>query len=55
MNYEKLGKIFKWIAIPLTAFFFLVIVWGIYLGVSGEQAFTFPNSQQESIQETPAQ
>jgi uncharacterized membrane protein YukC len=52
MDFEKWSKIFKWIAIPLTAFFFLVIIWGIYLGVSGEQEFTFPNSQAESNQET---
>jgi|SaaInlV_100m_DNA_5_1039725.scaffolds.fasta_scaffold10839_2 hypothetical protein len=53
MNFEKWGVIFKWIAIPVTAFFFLMIVYGIYLGVTGESEFTFQNSPEPEAQQTP--
>lgn len=49
MNFEKWGVIFKWISIPLAAFFFFMVVLGIYLGVSGEAEFTFSNQPEEEI------
>lgn len=51
MNFEKWGNISKWVAIPVTTFFFLMVVLGLYLGVTGEQEFTFSNLPEESSQQ----
>ena len=53
MNYEKWGVVFKWIAIPATTFFFLMVLLGIYLGVTGQQEFTFSNAPKLEVQTAP--
>lgn len=50
MNWEKWGSISKWVAISATAFFLLMVLLGLYLGLSGQQEFTFSNTPEESTQ-----
>ncbi len=49
---KKLGRVSFWIGmIPMT-FFMIVLIYGLYLGLSDQEKFTFTNSQEESL---PAQ
>ena len=40
INFEKMGKVCMWITFPVMVFFFSVIVYGVYMGATGQQEFT---------------
>ncbi|MBT5331433.1 MAG: hypothetical protein HOL48_06620 [Porticoccaceae bacterium] len=50
MNWERWGRVSKWVAIPATTFFLLMMLLGLYLGFSGQQEFTFSNQPDETLE-----
>lgn len=52
MNYEKWGRVAKWITIVIAGFFLLMVMLGIYMGVTGQQDFTFSNQPEEATEQS---